>query len=153
MHTLTTTVSLTQTDDWSVSLVGYLRTGTPYTPEFPAYVVPIPFVQNSDRQPVQWNIDLKLEKFFSFGPMSYSVFVQVDNLFDTENELYVYANSGRALYNIEETTNPALFQDLRTRITRGDPAMIPLEGIDRYYANPANVNRPRLLRFGASIIF
>jgi outer membrane receptor protein involved in Fe transport len=153
MHTLTTTVSLTQPDDWSVSLIGFMRTGTPYTPEFPAYVVPIPFIQNSDRQPMQWNVDVKLEKFFTLGSRSYSVFVQVDNVFDTQNELYVYANSGRALYNIEETTNPALLNDLRTRINRGDPGMVPLDAIERYYANPANVNAPRLFRFGASVIF
>jgi hypothetical protein len=153
MHTLTGTVALTQPDDWAASLVGYVRTGTPYTPEFPSYIVPITFVQSSDRQPLQWNVDLKLEKFFFLGAFSASVFLQVDNVFDAENELYVYANSGRALYNIEEVTNPTLLNDLRNRIKRGDPGMVPLGAIDRYYANPANVNAPRLVRVGASFIF
>ena len=152
-HTLTSTVALGQPNDWSVSMVGYVRTGTPYTPAFPSSVVPITFTQNSDRQPMQWNIDLKIEKFFKGGPFVYSVFVQVDNLFDTENELFVYANSGRALYNIAQTLQPELLADLRTRIMRGDPGMIPPNGVDNYYANPGNISTPRLIRIGASIVF
>ena len=61
-HTITSTVSLSQPNDWSVSMLGYLRTGTPYTPAFPSNVVPITFTQNSDRQPLQWNVDLKIEE-------------------------------------------------------------------------------------------
>jgi hypothetical protein len=79
--------------------------------------------------------------------------VQVDNVFDTENELFVYANSGRALYSISQTLQPELLADLRNRITRGDPGMIPLNGVDNYYANPGNISTPRLIRFGASIVF
>jgi outer membrane receptor protein involved in Fe transport len=152
-HTLTGTLQLSQPRDWLVSLIGNLRTGTPYTPAFPSNIVPISFEQNSDRQPVQWNVDLRLEKWFPFGPFDLSVFLQVDNVFDVRNELYVYANSGRALYNITETTNPTLFNDLRRRIDRGDPGMIPISAVDNYYANPANLSAPRLVRFGASLTF
>ena len=152
-HTLTSTVTLSQPDDWTVSMIGYIRTGTPYTPTFPANVVDITFTQNSDRRPVQWNIDLKLEKFFKFGPFDYSLFVQVDNLFDTENENSVYLNSGRALYNVEQTTNPTRFTDVRSRIIRGDVGLIPMSAVDNYYANPGNLNAPRLVRIGASVLF
>jgi len=163
-HTLTSTVSLSQPSDWNVSLIAWLRTGTPYTPQFPANIVPITFEQNSDRQPFQWMVDLKMEKWFPIGEVDFSIFLQVDNLFDIQNELYVYANSGRALYNIEETTNPTRFADLRHRIGytdpvtgqtvgRGDPGMPPISAIDNYYANPANISRPRLIRFGASLAF
>jgi outer membrane receptor protein involved in Fe transport len=152
-HVLTSTLALGPPEDWIVSFIGYLRTGTPYTPEFPTNVENIRYVQNSDRQPVQWNVDLKAEKFFDLGMFDLSVFVQVDNLFDTENELYVYTNSGRALYNINQVQNPTLFQNLTNRISRGDPGMVPQSAIDNYYANPANVSRPRLVRLGASIVF
>ncbi len=107
-HTLTSTITLSQPGDWLVSMIGFVRTGTPYTPAFPSNVVPITFVQNSDRQPVQWNVDLKLEKYFTMFGIDYSVFLQVDNLFDRQNELTVYQNSGQALYSIDETNNPAL---------------------------------------------
>jgi outer membrane receptor for ferrienterochelin and colicin len=152
-HTITSTVALNQPNDWSVSMIGYVRTGTPYTPAFPSGVVPVTFTQNSDRQPMQWNVDLKIEKFFKFESLDYSVFLQVDNLFDTENELFVYANSGRALYNISQTLQPELLADLRNRIVRGDPGLIPLNGVDTYYANPGNISSPRLIRVGASITF
>jgi outer membrane receptor protein involved in Fe transport len=151
-HTLTSSIALTQPDDWAVSVIAFLRTGTPYTPEFPSNVVPISFTQNSDQQPVQWNVDLKIEKFFKFDALDFSLFIQVDNLFDTENELYVYANSGRALYNIEETLRPELLNPMRDRINRGDPGMIPISGVDNYYANPGNISTPRLIRIGASIV-
>jgi outer membrane receptor protein involved in Fe transport len=151
-HTITTALSIGRPNDWMVSSIAYVRTGTPYTPEFPASVVPITFVQNSDRQPMQWNVDLKIEKFFQVGQLGISVFVFVDNLFDTENEIAVWANSGRALYNINQTINPTLFADLRNRILRGDPGMVPLDAVDNYYANPGNVSRPRLVRFGVSLM-
>jgi hypothetical protein len=98
-------------------------------------------------------VDLKLEKFFRFGPFNTSVFVQVDNVFDAENELYVYLSTGRALTSIEQTTDPTRFNDLKTRITRGDPGIVPVGVLDSYYANPANISMPRLVRFGASILF
>jgi outer membrane receptor protein involved in Fe transport len=152
-HTITSTATLSQPGDWLVSMVAFVRTGTPYTPAFPSNVVPITFIQNSDRQPLQWNVDLKLEKYFTLFGIDYSIFLQVDNLFDRQNELYVYANSGQALYNINEVNNPALFSDLRKRINRGDPGMIPMSAVDSYYANPGNVSSPRLVRFGASVTF
>jgi hypothetical protein len=31
--------------------------------------------------------------------------------------------------------------------------MIPLSGADNYYANPAMISTPRLVRVGASIVF
>jgi len=152
-HTITSTVTLGQQDDWSASMIGYFRTGTPYTPTFPSNIVPITFVQNSDRRSVQWNVDLKLEKFFTLGPFNYSVFVQVDNLFDVRNELFVYLSTGRALTAIEQTTDPTRFDDLKTRIERGDVGIVPVSTLDTYYANPGNISTPRLVRFGASVVF
>lgn len=152
-HTITSTVSLSEPSDWNISLIGWLRGGTPYTPSFPASIVPITFTQGSDRQMMQWNVDVKAEKFFKFGTFDFSLFLQVDNLFDVENELAVYANSGRALYSISQTVQPELLSDLQTRITRGDPGMPPQRAVTNYYANPSNVSAPRLVRIGASILF
>jgi outer membrane receptor protein involved in Fe transport len=152
-HTVTSTVTLSQSNDWSLSFIGYVRTGTPYTPAFPSNVVPITFVQNSDRQPLQWNVDLKAEKFFELGGIRYSIFALVDNLFDVENELDVYASSGRALYDINAVQNPNRFSDIRARIARGDPGLISGSVLDKIDANPRTISMPRLLRIGASIIF
>jgi outer membrane receptor protein involved in Fe transport len=152
-HTLTSTLALGPPEDWIVSFIGYLRTGTPYTPSFPTNIADVRFVQNSDDLPVQWNVDVKAEKFFDVGAFDLSIFVQVDNLFDTRNELFVYENSGRALYSIDEVQNPSRFGNMNNRIARGDPGMVPQSAINEYYANPANVSRPRLVRLGASLVF
>ena len=152
-HTVTSTITLSEPDDWAISMIGYFRTGTPYTPSFPSSVVPITFTQNSDRRVIQWNMDLKMEKFFKFAGLDYSVFVQVDNLFDVKNENTVWANSGRALYNIEQTVNPFQFSDIQKRIARGDVGLPSMSAIDNYYARPGNISQPRLVRLGASILF
>jgi len=152
-HTLNATLTLSQPNNWAVSTIGRFRSGTPYTPSFPASVVPISFVQNTARQRTQWNVDLQAEKFFSLAGLSYSIFLRVENLFDTENELFAYANSGRALFNIEETVNTTQFSDLRRRIDRGDPGLIPESELDNFYADPSRVSPPRLIRFGVSATF
>ena len=151
-HTITSTVTLSQPDDWRASLIAFVRTGRPYTPSFPSTVVPINFVQNSDRQPVQWNVDLKAEKFFDLGQFTYSIFLQVDNLFDTQNERFVFASSGRALFSISETTDPDRFDDLRNRIERGDVGLISPEVLDNFFADPRALSTPRLIRIGASVL-
>jgi len=81
------------------------------------------------------------------------VFVQVDNLFDTRNELSVYASSGRALTNLEQTYNATLFSDIRRRITRGDAGMIPIASINDYYAYEGRLSSPRLVRLGFTVNF
>ncbi len=154
-HTLNLNLALSQSDDFSVSTVVKLWTGTPYTPSIPASLSlqVSQYIQNSATKPMQWSADLKAEKYFRFGDLRFSVLLQVDNLFDKENELSVYSNSGRALYNADEVANPYQFDQTRSRIVRGDKGMIPLSAIDNYYQNPLNVSRPRLVRLGLSLYF
>ena len=103
---------------------------------------------------MQWNVNLKLEKYFDLEPFKTSIFLQVDNLFDTENELFVYASSGRALSNVEQIQNSLEFQNLKDRINRGDPGLVPLNQIENYYSQrPDRVNRPREVRLGFSLLF
>jgi len=153
-HVINLTFGLSQPNDWTVGLIGNLQAGTPYTPEFPSQVIPITFTQNSANQPMQWNVDLKLEKFFTLGSIKYSVFVHVDNLFDTQNELAVYASTGRSLKTIDEAVNPTYFNDIKKRINRGDPGLMAIDEITGYYTNrPERVNRPREVRLGFSLLF
>lgn len=153
-HVINGTVGLSDPNNWTAGVIFNLQTGTPYTPSFPSRLVPIRFEQNSANQSIQWNVDLKLEKFFTLGPLQYSIFLQVDNLFDIENELAVYASSGRALSNVEETLDAVQFNDERRRIERGDPGLFGMEQIDNYYSwRPERVNRPREVRLGFSLLF
>lgn len=154
LHVLNATLALTEPNDWTAGFVMNLQTGTPYTPSLPSNLTTISYTQNSANQPIQWNVNFRFEKFFDIGDIRSSVFLQVENLFDTENELYVYASSGRALSNVEQVLNSYEFQDLKTRITRGDAGMVPLSQIENYYSQrPERVNRPREVRLGFSLLF
>jgi len=153
-HVLNATLALTEPNDWTAGFIFNLQTGTPYWPVLPSNLVSISYTQNSGNQPMQWNVNFKLEKYFDFGSLSTSVFLQVENLFDTENELLVYQSSGRALSNVEQVLNSFEFNDLKTRITNGDPGLVPLEQIENYYSQrPDRVNRPREVRLGFSLLF
>ncbi len=153
-HVINGTVSLTQPDDWALGVVFNFQTGTPYTPSLPATFSNVLYEQNSASQPLMWNVDLKFEKFFTLGSLKYSLFLQVSNLFDTQNELSVYASSGRALSNVEQTQDATQFNDIKNRINRGDPGLFGINQIDNYYSQrPERVNRPREVRLGFSILF
>ncbi|MBW7888460.1 MAG: TonB-dependent receptor [Bacteroidetes bacterium] len=154
-HTISATLNLSEPDDYVISNIIRLQTGTPYTPSIPTSLATqlSRFIQNSAYKPFQWSVDLKVEKFFHLGGLRYSVFAQVDNLFDTRNQVAVYSNSGEALYNADIVANPTEFQEIRNRIKRGDAGLIPLSAVDNYYTNPLNVARPRLIRAGFSILF
>ena len=48
-----------------------------------------------------------MEKSFDFKSILLTLFVKVFNLFDTLNERYVYNDTGRATYTLEETQGGA----------------------------------------------
>jgi outer membrane receptor protein involved in Fe transport len=154
-HLINGTFTLTDPESWNIGVIYNIQAGTPYTPALPPSLSTITYEQNSSSKSMQWEVDLKFEKYFKIGPMDYSVFLQINNLFDTQNDRYVYASSGKALSNVEQTLQYNQFNDLRYRITeRGDPGMIDISYIDQYYSRrPENVNRPREVRLGFSIIF
>ncbi len=153
-HVINGTIGLYQPNDWSAGIIFNFQTGTPYTPSLPASFTNVRFEQNSANQSTMWNVDLKLEKFFKVGSFDYSIFLQVQNLFDTQNDLSVYANSGRSLYDLEQTTNAAQFADLKARINRGDPGLFGINQVNDYYSlRPERVNAPREVRLGFRILF
>lgn len=153
-HIINATVNLIEPDNWTLGLIANIQMGTPYTPSLPSQLSAITYTQNSARRPMQWSLDLKFEKFFSIGNFKYSLFLQVENLLDLKNEVYVYASSGRAQTNVEETLNSYEFKELRRRIANGDPGLISLDDVNNYYYNrPGNLNKPREVRVGFSILF
>ena len=153
-HVINATVSLTDPNNWNLGIVANVQTGSPYTPSLPTSLSTVIFEQNSGNQQLQWNVDLKFEKYFKFGPLDYSVFVQVENLFDTQNERTVYASTGRAFTAVEQQTDASSFTNLINRINRGDKGMISMAQVNNYYSwRPQYVNKPREIRLGFSILF
>ena len=151
-HLINGTVTLSEPRDWTVGIIYNLQTGTPYYPVLPPTLSTITYEQNSDTKPFQWNIDLKFEKFFNIDPFDLSVFIQVINLLDTENERYVWSNSGQALENAEAKLNANTFNDIRRR-TIEDPGLFETSVVDNYYRREERLSRPREVRLGFSILF
>ncbi|MCB9220047.1 MAG: TonB-dependent receptor [Ignavibacteriales bacterium] len=151
-HLINGTITLSEPGDWSAGVVYTLQTGTPYTPALPPTLSTITYEQTSATKPFQWNVDLKLEKFFNIEPIDFSIFIQVNNLFDVENQRYVWASSGEALQNAEQKINASQFADLRRR-TLEDPGLFDVSYVDDYYRRAERVSLPRELRFGFSIFF
>ncbi|OGV06593.1 MAG: hypothetical protein A2499_16980 [Stygiobacter sp. RIFOXYC12_FULL_38_8] len=153
-HLINGTVSLTEPNSWTLGVIYNIQAGTPYTVTLPPSLSTITYEQNSANKSMQWEVDLKFEKFFSFGSLMCSVFLNINNVFDTQNDRSVYASSGKALSNVEQELNSHQFDDLRSRIARGDQGMIDAGYLDQYYSQrPERVNRPREVRLGFSIIF
>ncbi|MDP3149317.1 MAG: TonB-dependent receptor [Ignavibacteria bacterium] len=153
-HLINGTLTFSEPKSWSLGVIYNIQAGTPYTVVLPPSLSTITYQQNSANKSMQWEVDLKFEKYFDLGGINYSVFVYVTNLFDTQNDRYVYASSGKALSNVEQALNANQFDDLRSRISRGDAGIIDPSYIDQYYSKrPENVNKPREVRLGFSLIF
>ncbi len=151
-HLINGTIMLSEPRDWAVGIIYNLQTGSPYTPALPTSFSTITYEQTSAVKPFQWNVNLKIEKFFKIDDFDLSVFVQVENLFDTANETSVWANSGEALENAEEKLTGFVFNDLRRRI-RSDQGLFSEQYIDDYYSREERLSRPREVRIGFSILF
>ncbi|MFA6979236.1 MAG: TonB-dependent receptor [Ignavibacteriaceae bacterium] len=153
-HLINGTFSLSEPKSWSLGIIYNIQAGTPYTVALPPSLSTITYQQNSASKSMQWEVDLKFEKFFTIGAINYSVFININNVFDTQNDRTVYASSGKALSNVEQKLNASQFNDLRNRISRGDTGMIDAKYLDQYYSNrPENVNKPREVRLGFALIF
>ncbi len=93
-HNLYGSVTIAPADGWTISMIGKLSTGYPYTPiiansNYDAEV-------NSSRKPTQKTVDLFTSYRFEVGGVGYQLFAKVYNLFDTLNERFVYDDTGRA---------------------------------------------------------
>lgn len=84
---------------WSLSVETVIESGRPYTPErgHPGIspTVGVDIQRNSLRKPSVVNFDVRFNKDFKFAGMEYSFIVWVENIFDSRNVNFVYANTGR----------------------------------------------------------
>lgn len=152
-HTLNTSLIFSKTNNWTASAIGYIWTGTPYTPSLPSSLAPTAFEVNSDNRPLNTNVDLRLEKFFKFNLLRFSIFLQVFNLFDTMNERFIHENTGRSLTNLEQTTNPTLFNNLRNEIQRNPNDYFPEQFLDDFYQREDWLSEPRRILLGLTFNF
>jgi outer membrane receptor protein involved in Fe transport len=152
-HVLNGTITIGKTNNWLLSAIGAIRTGTPYTPSLPPQISPISYEVNSARRPYYRNVDLKLEKFFKARAVRFSVFMQINNLFDNMNDVFVHTNTGRSLTNLNSSTNPTRFNNLVETILLTPEDYFPVEFLDIYYQREDWLSEPREVRLGMSFDF
>ncbi len=142
-HTLNGVVTFGGDRDWTVTIVGNLGTGLPYSPQL--YEQQIYLKTNSGRKPLQTNVDLLIDKSFILYSTTLTIFLKVYNLFDTKNESFVYDDTGRATYSLEETKGGP---QATNAISEEYPA---IKSATEYFNRPNYYSAPREVRFGLTL--
>jgi hypothetical protein len=105
--------------------------GLPYTPTSRAAeesnIVPEP---NSARRPWVFNLDLKLARQIPINPVTATIYLDIENVFDSINTRYIWSRTGESWNEGPTSTRPK----------------------DRQ-ANPENVHPPRIVRLGFFVEF
>lgn len=145
-HTLNGTVTFQEFEDWSISILANMGSGTPFSPTFiDRYDIPTVEYKNSSEKPFRWTVDLKARKMFKFGGVQYVVFLKVDNVFDHLNQNYVFDGSGTAQYN------PRLPYDLvLVRRSLAEEGVFSLNDVDN---RPQWYSAPRKIEIGIELNF
>jgi hypothetical protein len=142
-HTLNLSIAYTQPRDWGFSIIGNFFTGQPYTPEVNknTRVTQNAFPRNSDIKPTIFNMDLRVYKDFEISTSVLTLFLRVMNLFDSENAVNVYNDSGDPFFTFAkleaERINPTLYNNT----------------LDELYTNPTFFSEPRRIEFGFAFNF
>jgi outer membrane receptor for ferrienterochelin and colicin len=96
-HTINLSVSYDNPALFSFGLIGQFRSGLPYTPAIQNLETTF---ENSGRKPYNYSVDLRISKNLLIQNMQFSLFLKVYNVFDMQNELSVYSDTGRAGYSL-----------------------------------------------------
>ncbi len=137
-HTINAIFSYSE-DTWGGSVISSYGSGTPYTPDVTSDVTV--FLTNSEIKPSYFNSDVRVYKNISIDALKVTLFMRVNNLFDTKNETGVYGDTGRAGETKYE----------REALLSGQKPYI--NTIADYYTNPQNYSEPRRIEVGATIEF
>ena len=131
---------------WTFSMVGRFWTGRPYTPSFPVGSVvggaaQIGLRENSERLPNQKSVDLYINRRFPFGNAGLNVFLNIYNLFDIQDQVAVYSDTGSSEYTT--TVRPWAISYSPNRVST----------IDDYVLQPGWYSAPRQIQLGFSLEF
>ncbi len=144
-HIFNATVMISNPKKWGISFIGKIAQGWPYTPNIPfANYVPN---TNSGRKPWQKNVNVRLHNNFNLGILDIVLFGKIYNLFDIQNERYVFDDTGRAGYtfvNRSSQETDAFIQHY------GEPGVHTWE---EYQIRPNYYSAPRSVQLGISVEF
>jgi len=132
-HSLNLTATIGTLGDFTVTFIGKLGSGLPYTP---ALFNQRTGLLNSETRPTTLTVDVYATKYVDLFGYPVNVFVKVYNLFDTKNELDVFSDTGRATYSVQANYE-------------GRPRGI--NTIEEYYTRPDFYSAPRKVILGLGI--
>ncbi len=144
-HTLNALVRY-QLGRWTVSAIGQLTSGTPYTPanrsgEVIGAVEAVGLAYNSEYTPIRRNIDLTVNREFQVGKLWLNVFVNVYNLFDFRDALVVYGDTGKA--DVTSTIDP----------NKQGYSALRIGTVEEWAKQPSWYSAPRQVQAGLSVGF
>lgn len=145
-HTLNGVLTFGGTRDWNITFVASLSSGLPYSPRL--YEQQIYMRANSGRKPSFANVDLLMDKTFTISQnFAFTFFIKVFNLLDTHNERYVYDDTGRGNYTLEESKGGP-------QATNAISLKYPgIKSATEYFNRPDFYSAPREVRIGCSVEF
>ncbi len=132
-HSLNVTATMGTLSDFTLTIIGRLGSGLPYTPSSSNQRTGL---VNSETRPTTVSLDLYVTKYFDFFGSPINVFAKVYNVFDTKNELDVFTDTGRAGYSVQSGFE-------------GRPRGI--NTIAEYYTRPDFYSAPRQVILGLGI--
>jgi len=126
-------------NNWGASMIGQWGSGLPYTPLASQDITSL--LTNSQRRPSTFNVDLRLYHDYRVGPLNFTLFMRVFNLFDTLSEVNVWNDTGRAGFTTYQETAEAT-----------NPLEL-VNSLDMWYTNATYYSEPRRLELGIPLTF
>ena len=143
-HVLSSTVTLSRSRRFGLSLNGQFSTGYPYSPFILDQNVDLP--TRSGRKPTKLNVDVHLFREFDVINVQVRAFVKVFNILDRLNENFVFNDTGRASYSLSDQRN--------LHATWKPNYHLPgIHTLEEYDTRPHWYSSPRQIRAGLTIFF
>ena len=131
---------------WVTSLLFQYGSGYPFTPVITNYEgqggqLANVLIKNSRRKLYTYNFDLKISKSLKINNYNGKIFISINNLLDTRNEIGVYGDTGRANRTIEQ---------VRANIISPYEPMRP-HSLNDYFSRPDWYSEPRSIQLGLEL--
>ncbi len=136
-HSLNLTARMHDKDFWNLGIIGQFGSGFPYTPEQEGYY---PSRENDERKPYYINVDVNFAISFRYGRMKTTLFTNIYNIFDFNNEVNIFQDTGRATYTLAERYH-------------SDEAVKCINTVSDYYYRPDYLGSPRKVVVGMKFEF
>jgi hypothetical protein len=133
-HSINFTMTLGHPSDYIASIIGRFGTGLPYTPSQQQQRTGL---ENSENRPSTFTVDLYFTKYYQIFSYDLSLFMKIYNLFDTENEINVFTDTGRAGYTLD--------------LTRAQSQPRGANTLQEFFVRPDYYSAPRQIVVGVSI--